>query len=61
MGGGVSASQRMTWKPNLVSHLAPYMEYTHKKMPSESNTLHTFSWHGQQSENPVHKTEENKF
>lgn len=63
MGGGglVSASQRMTWKPNLVSHLTPYMEYTGKKTPSENNTLHTSSWHGQQSEKPVHKTQENKF
>lgn len=59
--GGVSAPQRMTWKPSLPSHLTPYMENTDKKMPSENNILHTSSWHRQQSENPVHKTRENKF
>lgn len=43
MGGReVSASTRMTWKPNLVSHLTPYMESAGKKnTPSENNILHT--------------------
>lgn len=63
MGGReVSASQRMTWKPNLVSHLIPYMESAGKKnTPSENNILHTSKLAQEVKWKPTHKTWENKI
>lgn len=60
-GAGMTASQRMTWKPNLVSHLTPYKEHTGKKNTFWNNTLHTSSWHKQLNEKPVHKTQVLQF